>query len=246
MIERAHQRPQPIHRRSANKASCLLAAICLGIAVFAIADATASDPGDKPIQVYILSGQSNMVGAGKVTGGGGRWGSEFLEPMVSVYEGDYDPKADYDAMKPIETLKLESFGGTEPTPYPGGGVQVTRGFIMVKETGIYEFRPGYGDSMHCIMEVDGQEVHRKEIGQEPVRSEVKLTEGKKAPFKITYLTKNADGLGWIDRMDIPGTLSTLVKHQGKYPHLMNEKGQWVSRDDVWYKGVVAAAGSRCH
>ena len=29
----------------------------------------------KPISVYILSGQSNMVGAGKVDGGSSRWGA---------------------------------------------------------------------------------------------------------------------------------------------------------------------------
>ncbi|MCF7730129.1 MAG: hypothetical protein K9N23_00500 [Akkermansiaceae bacterium] len=219
------------------KASCLIAAMCLGTTAV-------SNAWNKPIKVFILSGQSNMVGAGKVTGGGSRWGSEFLDPVVSVYERAYDPQADYDQMKPIKTLKLESFGGSEPTPYPGGGAQVTRGFIQVKETGRYQLRPGYGGSMDNIMEVDGKEVHRKETGKEAVRSEVKLTAGKKVPFKITYLTKDANGLGWIDRMDVPGTLSALVKYKGMYPYLMNDKGQWTARDDVWYKGVVAAAGSR--
>ena len=64
-----------------------------------------------PVKVFILSGQSNMVGAGKVDGGGTRWGSEMLEPVVSVYEGQYDATVDYDTLKPIKTLKLESFGG---------------------------------------------------------------------------------------------------------------------------------------
>jgi len=219
------------------KASCLIAAMCLGTTA-------ASNSENKPIKVFILSGQSNMVGAGKVTGGGGRWGSEFLDPVVSVYGGDYDPKANYDALKPFKTLKLERFGGVEPTPYPGGGAQVTRGFIQVKTTGMYQFRPGYGGSMDNVMEIDGRVGHRKEVGEEAVRSEIKLTEGKKVPFKITYFTKDANGLGWIDRMDVPGTLSTLVNHKGKYPYLINGKGQWTSRDDVFYKGVVAAAGSR--
>ena len=31
----------------------------------------------KPVSVYILSGQSNMVGAGKVDGGSSRWGEQF-------------------------------------------------------------------------------------------------------------------------------------------------------------------------
>lgn len=97
--------------------------------------------------------------------------------------------------------------------------------------------------MDNIMEVDGKEVHRKKVGEDAVRADIKLIAGKKVPFKITYLTKDANGLGWIDRMDIPGTLSTLVHHQGMYPYLINEKRQWAARDDVWYKGVVTATGS---
>lgn len=199
---------------------------------------------EKPVKVFILSGQSNMVGAGKTDGGGTRWGDEMIDPVVSVYEGSYDPKANYDALKPSKTLKLESFGGTKPTPYPGGGVQVTRGFVQLKETGMYEFRPGYGGSANCLMEVDGKEVHRQEAGGEAVRSEVKLEGGKKVPFKITYFTGNANGLGWTARLDVPGSLKTLVKFGGKYPYLMNDKGQWTARDDVYYRGVVTATGSR--
>ena len=197
----------------------------------------------KPVKVFILSGQSNMVGAGKVDGGSSRWGTEFLDPVVSVYAGTYDPDTDYDSMQPVTTLKLDQFGGVEPTPYPAGGVHVTRGYVQVKETGLYEFRPGYGGSMDNVMEVDGVVVHRKEVGQEAVRHEVKLEGGKKVPFKITYFTHQANGLGWIVRMDIPGTLATLVKHQGLYPFLVNDKGQWASREDVWYRGVVTATGN---
>lgn len=199
---------------------------------------------DQKVRVFILSGQSNMVGAGKVDGGSSRWGAQFIDPVVSVYSGEYDPKTDYDSKTPLKSLKLEKFGGTQPTPYPGGGVQITRGFVQVKETGIYEFRPGYGGSTYNVMEVDGKVVHRKEIGQQAVRTEIKLQAGKKVAFKITYFTKDANGLGWIVRMDVPGALSTLVKHQGMYPYLMNDQGQWVARNDVWYKGVIAATGSR--
>ena len=120
---------------------------------------------DRPVKVYILSGQSNMVGIGQVTGGGRRWGSEFLNPTLSVYPGKYHPDADYDKMTPLKTLKLESFGGVKPTPYPGGGTQVVRGTIQIKTTGVYELRPGYGASTHNIMEVDGQEVYRKAPGR---------------------------------------------------------------------------------
>ena len=197
-----------------------------------------------PVKVFILSGQSNMVGAGKVDGGSSRWGTQFTEPVVSVYEGAYAPAADYDSMEPVRTLKLEAFGGVRPTPYPGGGTRVTRGFVQVKETGIYEFRPGYGGSTHNVMEVDGKVVHRQEVGGDPVRNEIKLEGGRKVPFKITYFTEQADGLGWIVRLDVPGALSTMVRFKGLYPFLLDERRQWKARDDVWYRGVVTAVGNR--
>ena len=221
------------------------AMLLVATAWFAARSPVSADSG-KPIKVFILSGQSNMVGAGKVDGGSSRWGTQFLDPVVSVYKGDYEPPplGDYDSMEPIKTLKLEAFGGVRPTPYPSGGTHVTRGFVQVKETGIYEFRPGYGGSTYNVMEVDGKEVHRQEVGGYAVRTEVKLEGGKKVPFKITYFTKQANGLGWIVRLDVPGALSTMVKFKGMYPYLIDDNRQWKARDDVWYKGVVAATGSR--
>jgi len=97
--------------------------------------------------------------------------------------------------------------------------------------------------MHNIMEVDGKEVHRKEAGGERIFTPIKLSAGEKVPFKITYLTDDAGGLGWIERMDLPGSLSAAVGYGGKYPYLMNDKNEWVKRDDVYYKGVIAAVGS---
>ena len=198
----------------------------------------------KPVKVFILSGQSNMVGAGKVDGGSSRWGNQFIDPVVSVYVGEYDSEKDYDSMQPVKTLKLDAFGGVKPTPYPGGGVHVTRGYIQVKESGIYEFRPGYAGSTYNVMEVDGKEVHRQEIGKSPIRNEIRLEGDKKVPFKITYFTKQANGLGWIVRLDVPGALSTMVKFEGMYTYLIDSNKQWVSREDVWYRGVVTAVGNR--
>ncbi len=201
-------------------------------------------PGNsnKPVKVYILSGQSNMVGMGEITGSGQRWGTEFHEPVVSVYEGPYDAKADYDKRTPLKTLKLEAFGGVNPTPYPGGGTQVVRGFVQPKETGVYEFRPGFGDAIHNSMGVAGTEVYRKEVGNAAVQRTIKLTAGEKVPFKITYFTGEANGLGWWLKTDIPGTLNTVVKQQGKFPNLVDDAGNWTVRKDVIYKGVISAVG----
>ena len=216
----------------------------LALSASMLAASPASAAETKPVKVYIMAGQSNMVGIGQVTGGGSRWGAEFTEAVVSVYEGKYDPKADYEKLEPTKTLKLESFGGTSPTPYPGGGVQVVRGGVAMPETGVYEFRPGYGGSEHNIMVVDGKEVYRKEPGKDPVHTLTKLEAGKKVPFNITYLTDDAGGLGWYARVDIPGTLATVVKQNGKFPYLLDDKGNWKSRDDVYYKGVVTATADK--
>jgi hypothetical protein len=173
--------------------------------------ATPASATDQPVKVYILSGQSNMVGIGQVTSGGSRWGSEFIDPVISVYPGEYAPDADYDKMKPTKTVKLESFFGVHPTPYPGGGTQIVHGFIQIKTSGIYEFRPGYGGSTYNIMEVDGKEVYRRELDRDAVHTHIKLTPDKKVPFKITYLTDQANGLGWIARKypEFQGNVTTV-------------------------------------
>lgn len=198
-----------------------------------------------PVKVYILSGQSNMVGIGQVDGGGSRWGKEMQDPVLSFYAGKYESSADYEKMAPTQTLKLESFGGTQPTPFPeGDGVRIVRGHIQMDQTGIYEFRPGHGSSTENIMLIDGREVHRKEPGEDSSFQSIKLEAGKKVPFKIIYLNNQANGLGWYARMDIPGTLKSLVNHDGKFKHLVDDKGNFVARDDVYYKGVVTATADK--
>jgi len=198
----------------------------------------------KPVKVYILSGQSNMVGIGQISGRSSRWGREILDPIVSVYAGAYLPTADYDAMKSIATKELPVYGGTKPTPFPGGGTHVVRGQINMAIPGVYEFNPGYADSSYNIMEVDGREVYRREVGTEAVHTGFKFVEGTKYPFKITFLTEAATGLGWSWRTDIPGTLDTVVKVDKKFPHLIDDKGHWTIRDDVWYRGVVTATANK--
>ena len=238
--------------RNRSRSSLTLAAVVTTLLVLPGAAAEIPDqlpdpdgkPADrsKPVKVFILMGQSNMVGMGDISGGSSRWGKQFLDPVVSVYPGQYSPKADYDNAIPIKTMKLPAFGGVRPTPYPGGGTQVVRGHIRMDATGVYRLKPGYQASTHNIMEIDGKEVHRKEVGNDPVYADIKLIAGKKVPFKITYLTDAADGLGWVRRTDIPGTLETVVKKEGKFPHLVDDEGNWTVRSDVTYKGVISATG----
>jgi alpha-galactosidase len=213
----------------------------LAFAAFSVSCVNASEG---PVKVYILAGQSNMVGIGQVTSNAVRWGDEFLDPVLSVYEGDYDSKADYETLTPLKTMVLPSFGGGNPTPFPQGGARIVRGFIQPKVAGVYQFNPGYGESTHNVMVVNGIEAHRKEPGGASVHQPVKLAAGEKVPFKITYLMKQADGLGWTIRLDVPGTLHTVVHQEGRFSYLIDKQGRWGSRDDVWYKGVVTAGANK--
>jgi len=199
--------------------------------------------GDSPVKVYILSGQSNMVGIGQVDGQGSQWRNLVSDPVVSLYPGDYDPAADYDQMEPTQTRPVEKFGSNKT--FSGEGTHIVRGFITVAETGIYEIRPGYGNSELNITTVGGQEIHRYEPGQENrTFTPVKLEGGKKTPFKTIYLNKNGGTAGYYNRVDLPGTLRTLTRKDGKFQHLVNDEGEFVPRDDVWYKGVVTATANK--
>jgi len=204
---------------------------------------TAAEPLKK-VKVYILAGQSNMVGIGQVDGGGVRLGNEMTDCVLSLYAGTPDASVDYDTLKAEKTVEIKAFGGISPESYPKEGVAVLRGQVATTVTGIYEFRPGYGASEECIMVVDGTEVHRKLPGGQAVRKGIKLEIGKKVPFKITHLNNSGSPIGWIARMDIPGTLKTVVNQDGKFKYLVNDKGEFVPRDDVWYTGVVTATANK--
>jgi alpha-galactosidase len=206
----------------------------------------------KPIKVYILAGQSNMLEMGNVSGGNSRHSGFYqsADPdapkgvAVSVYEGQYDPDTDYDKLTPKTTEKVIYDGmGTDPFPkVDGAATSVARGFIEVKTTGVYVFSPGYGNSTYNVTELEGREVYRKEPGGEPIRTPAKMIGGKRYAFKTTFLTNAADSLFWVGRTDIPGTLDTVVKQQKKFPFMLGEDGNWVERDDVFFQDARLHGG----
>lgn len=197
----------------------------------------------KPVKVYILAGQSNMVGMGEISGGNRRHSTFFTSAEggvagveVSVYAGAYSPTADYGKLTPQAT-KTVTYGGTKPDAFPeiaGEATYVVRGLIEVETSGVYVFSPGYRDSKDNVMELEGREVYRKEPGGEAVQTPATLVGGKRHPFQVTFLTEAANGLFWLARIDIPGTLTTLVKQEKKFPHLLDDDGEWTTRNDVVY------------
>jgi len=225
----------------------------------------------KPVKVFILAGQSNMVGMGEVRGARCRYTGIYLtadpaapqgplyigravykiaplgiyrtaEPgaekgaTVSVYPGAFDPGVDYDKVKPAKTQPI-AFGvtqGTLPT-VPGAHTCIVRGYLEVPESGTYVMGPGYGDSTCNLMELAGREVYRKEPGSRAARQKVRLKAGQRYPFRITYF-KDGSTAFWMSRLDLTGKgdLEAVTKRDGKFPNLLDEKGNWTVRNDVYY------------
>ncbi len=148
----------------------------------------------KPVKVFILAGQSNMVGMGTVNARSSRHQGFFLSAdpdaaqgvTVSVYKGKYSPDADYDKLKP-ELTETNVLGKDHEKPFAtiaGEHTQVVRTYIEVKTSGRYKFSPGYGYGSYNITKRDGQEVYRRNPGEEPVHTEVTLEGGKRYPIRI--------------------------------------------------------------
>jgi len=221
---------------------------------------------NKPVKVYILSGQSNMVGFGRVTGSGPVYSSIYLsaDPSVMpckmpvgssallphrvyqdktgdaagaealVYKGGYDAAADYAAMKPVQESALVL--GTVAAELPavkGPHTVVVKAFVEVPISGAHELHAGFGESTHAIVTLDGEEVYRKEVGGEEVVTKVDLESGKRYPISITYL-KGGSAAFWMELVDLKGRgdLESLVKDEGKFAWMMDEKGEWTVRNDV--------------
>ena len=199
----------------------------------------------KKVKVFILMGQSNMVGMGDIQGGSSAWRTALKNTMLSVYEGAYSPEADYDKLTPTSTTEIPLDRDWSPpaTAKSVPNTSVMRGQIQPLIPGVYEFSPGYEGTSHNIMVIDGTEVYRSEVGKEPVRKSFKFEAGKAYPFKVTYLTGDAGNSGWFSRTDVPGTLGTLVQQEGKYPYLLADQGQWSVRKDVYYYDARIKKGS---
>jgi alpha-galactosidase len=269
--------------RNRTRTVLALAAVAIAILVLPAAakeiptqlpdpDGKAGDP-TKPVKVYILAGQSNMVGMGTISGARCRYTGIYLTadsaapkgPMniyrvgnykiashgvylsadpksaagatVSIYKGAYDPTKDYDKVKPAKMQKvaLGVVQGTLPA-ISGPQTHVVRGYIDVPESGIYSINPGYGDSSYNVMELDGHEVYRKNVGGQAVKQNVAFEAGKRYSVKITYF-KGGSTAFWMSQMDLlgKGDLEIVTKRDKKFPNLVDDKGNWTVRNDVYYQ-----------
>lgn len=203
---------------------------------------------DKPVKVYILSGQSNMVGIGQAEPGGMTRYNTYVSAekdakkgaTLSIYRGAYSPDTDYDKLEPIETHHV-MLGYWPHTSFPTvdqPSTHVARAFIRIDRPGRYSFQSASGS----MLELDGKVICEYKPDAKPKTQIIKLQPGT-YPIKVTFFDRGRSNLSY-KFYDVPGSLHTVVKEQGKYPYLATKDGEWASRDDVWYKGVVTAGANK--
>lgn len=112
-------------------------------------------PGDpaKPVKVYILAGQSNMVGMGNLSG------------AKNIYSGVYlssDPAVPNESIQiykvgNYKVSNLDVFDSTgSPTSQP-----ISSGFLVVPQTGNYVVQCGFQQTSYCSMRINGKQVYRR-------------------------------------------------------------------------------------
>ena len=135
---------------------------------------------------------------------------------VSIYDGSYDARTDYDSLIPAATATY-MLGALQEPGFPRLGKSgeiirkgyyfekkqafVARGYIELPESGKYVFVSGWESYSYNVMELNGRQVYRKNIGdQRPVQHVVDIVAGKRYPVKITYFNGGGSGF-WAFRVE---------------------------------------------
>lgn len=224
---------------------------------------------DKPVKIYIQSGQSNSLGFGAVKPGAPQYAKVFLsadptartvalpvgnaallkhgvyDATASVFPGACDPKADYSKLKPAkkESVALGDTSATLPS-IDGPHTVVVDAFIDVPFDGNYELHAGFESSAHCIAMLDGKEAYRQGEDGKPRLAKLSLKKGQRYPLRITYLKGGSAAL-WLEQVDLKGLgdLGFVVNELGRFRHLLAEDGSWAKRPDVFLNDAYMGKGS---
>ncbi|MFK7910608.1 MAG: sialate O-acetylesterase [Akkermansiaceae bacterium] len=263
-----------MNRSSKVSKNVLVGALALGVSLasfqaiaaeipVALPKPDATPPAAGKVKVYILAGQSNMVGMGDLKGARPQYPSIYLSSDPAIIEGRMHAgtsrskgackwfwkgqpglrshglyqKAEGGATGAIATMggKTTMINlGLQKESIPGPGT-VAKAFIDVPTTGNYLVHVGYGDSSQATATVGGKEVYRKEVGGEATLTKIELEAGKRHVLKITYLKGGSAAL-WLEQVDLEGKgdLVTLTQKDGKFPYLLDDKGEWSVRQDVFF------------
>ncbi|MFT5128848.1 MAG: hypothetical protein ACI8W8_002467 [Rhodothermales bacterium] len=246
--------------------------LLLSVAVFAIgltsigADVPAvlpkpdqTPPSNGKVKVYVLAGQSNMVGFGTLTDAKPTYPSIYLsadpslkvgrmpvgpsallpfgvyQAKASVYAGAYNPGTDYSTLTPIKeaTVALGTASAQLPSVDAAHTI-VAKAFIDVPMSGMHELYAGFAESRDAVVTVDGKEVYRKATGLDAVVTAIRLEKEKRYPVTVTY-AQGGSAAFWLKQIDLKGKgdLKTLTE-QGEYTWFVDDKGEWTTRKDVTY------------
>ena len=194
-------------------------------------------PGDsaKPVKVYILSGQSNMVGMGTLSGARNSYTGIYFSSDPEIPAGPLDIwQVGRFKIAPLAVFKPDG----SPAPEP-----VAQGFLEVPERGIYQVHCGSGETSFVSMAVAGKPAYSRAAGSKPVRQEITLEPGRRYSFAITGFTGEAPRF-WLQKLDLLGNgdLEAVVKHEGMFPWLLDGESNWTTRQDVWLQEARLTPG----
>ena len=186
-------------------------------------------PGDatKPIKVYILAGQSNMVGMGNLSGARNIYDGVFLSSDPDIPDG------------PLQIYKVGNYKTSPLSVYLANGKKtdkpIAEGQFEVSQTGVYQLSCGFGASSRAVMLLDGK----------VIRQELKLAAGKRYSFAIKDF-KGEPPRFWMRKMDLLGNgdLEAVAKREGKFPWLVDAAGEWSVRQDVYFQEARLAKDGR--
>jgi len=182
----------------------------------------------KPVKVYILAGQSNMVGMGNLSGARNVYDGVYLSSNPGVPDG------------PLQIYKVGNYKTAPLAVYLPDGTKtdkpIAEGELEVPQHGVYQLHCGFGENSCSVMQLDGREVYRCESGGQPVRQNVTLEAGKRYKFKVSGFKGVPPGF-WMEKTDLLGNgdLEAVVRREGKFPWLLDAKGEWTVRNDVYFQ-----------
>lgn len=206
--------------RTIFRASCsLLVALLCSPSIAQDLPAILPDPdgqpgdADKPVQVYLLAGQSNMVGMGNLSGAKNVYDGVYFSSDPDVPDGPLSiyKVGNYKA-GPLSVFGLDGGAAEEP---------ITEGFLEVSLSGVYHF---HGDFE--AMEVNGQ----------PAFERVALEAGKRYSFSLEGVEGEPSHF-WCEKTDLLGNgdLEAVAKREGRFPWLVDDSGEWAVRQDVYFQ-----------
>ncbi len=172
------------------------------------------NPGDptKPVKVYLLAGQSNMVGMGTLSGAKNLYTGHFLTSDPAALEG------------PFEIYKVGKYKISHLTTFTADGTATTDPIV----SGTLEVPIAGAFKVHCSSPIT--------VAGNTASSEVTLQPGMRYPFEISEF-QGAPPRFHLEKTDLLGNgdLENVVKREKKFPNLIDDSGNWTVRHDVYYQ-----------